>query len=127
MKLAIVGSRTFNDYKLLKEECDKILCINTIISGGAKGADTLAERYAKEKGYNLKVFPAKWHDFNAIPCKIKYNKYGPYNSLAGYNRNDRIVRTADIVIAFWDGKSTGTASTIKLAKKYSKRLIVIEY
>ena len=52
MKLAIVGSRTFNDYELLKDEVDKLLKkynITEIVTGGARGADTLAEQYAKDK------------------------------------------------------------------------------
>ena len=51
MKLAVVGSRTFNDYNLLKEHLDKIHAITPItliISGGAKGADKLAEKWAHQ-------------------------------------------------------------------------------
>jgi len=115
MKLAIVGSRTFNDYELLKKETDKLLekyNITEIISGGAKGADSLAEKYAKEKKLKLTVFPAKW------------NKYG---KSAGFIRNNEIWEYADLGIAFWDGKSKGTQHSFKLAEKYHKILEVIKF
>lgn len=50
MKLAVVGSRGFNDYELLKSVLDKI-DIDVIVSGGANGADRLSERYGKRAGY----------------------------------------------------------------------------
>ncbi len=63
MKIIIAGSRDFDDYDLLREKCDLILSnIKTveIVSGQARGADSLGEKYAKEKGYKLKLFPADW-------------------------------------------------------------------
>jgi len=115
MKFAIVGSRTFNDYELLKDEVDKLLkeCnITEIVTGGAKGADSLAERYAKENNLKLTIFHPEW------------NKYG---KRAGYIRNDKIWQYADIGIAFWDGKSKGTQHSFKLAEKYGKKLKVIKF
>lgn len=55
MKLAIVGTRTFNDYELLCKRVNEMQCygVTEVVSGGAKGADTLAERYAKENGSKL--------------------------------------------------------------------------
>jgi hypothetical protein len=109
-RLAIVGSRSFADYALLRDEVTA-LCWNhfgtedeprEIISGGAAGADTIAERYAKERGWPFRVFPADWQ------------KWG---KAAGIIRNRDIVRNADQVIAFWDGKSRGTAHTIETAKR----------
>ena len=61
--LAIVGTRTFNDYKLLKKKVDEInkkTKINMIVSGGAKGADKLAEKYAKENKIPTKIFIPNW-------------------------------------------------------------------
>ena len=63
MKVIIAGSRDFADYGLLKAYCDLLLSKQNdveIVSGGAKGADTLGERYAKEKGYKLTIFEANW-------------------------------------------------------------------
>lgn len=110
MKVIIAGCRYFDDYEMLKEYVDHILQNVTkkgdieIVSGGAKGADALGERYAKERGYTLTVFPAEW------------DKYG---RAAGPKRNEKMGDYADALIAFWDGKSKGTKHMIEYAKKKS--------
>ena len=114
----VVGSRSFNDYKLLKEKLDYFLQNYKnihIVSGGAKGADTLAERYAKENGYQMHIFPANW------------DKYG---KSAGYKRNEQMHQFISQYskrgcICFWDGKSKGTQHNFSLAEKYSNQLRVI--
>ena len=116
----IVGSRTFADYSLLVEKTDKLLQNKQgkniiIVSGGANGADKLAERYAKEKGYQLIVMPADWNNDGKS---------------AGYKRNIRmheyISKKDDRgVIAFWDGQSKGTQHSFELAKKYGNPIRII--
>ena len=61
MKLAIVGSRTFSNYKLLKEYLDQIPDITEIVSGGAAGADTLGEQYAREKSIPIVRYLPDWN------------------------------------------------------------------
>jgi hypothetical protein len=111
MKTAVIGSRGFNVYVLLKGTLDAYL-ISQIISGGAIGADMLAERYAEE------------HEIPTLIFKPDYNKYGRGAPLV---RNKEIVDAAERVIAFWDGKSRGTAYTLKYAKSKGKEVKVIEY
>jgi hypothetical protein len=104
MNLGIVGSRTFNNYDLLKIEIFKLYSIDSIkciVSGGANGADKLAEKFANEFNLDKKIFLPDW------------NKYG---KKAGYIRNKEIVDYSDKLIAFWDSKSPGTKITIELAK-----------
>ena len=78
-------------------------------------------------------FPAKWDDLNVEPCIVKTNKYGKYNVLAGHNRNKEMAEYASkdeelgVLIAFWNGKSTGTKSMIELAKEYGLRIFVVDY
>jgi len=110
MKLAVVGSRDFRNYNLLREKLDTIKDVYLIISGGAAGADGLAEIYAKEKNIPTLIFKAEW------------NKYG---KAAGMIRNEKIIREADTVVAFWNGKSPGTKNSIDLAKAQGKTLIVV--
>lgn len=118
MKIAIVGSRGFNNYQLLvatvrsfiKEQ--NIVVSPTIISGGAQGADSLAEQFAKDNNYPLVVFPAEW------------DKYG---KSAGYRRNVQIIDTCDVCFAFWDGKSKGTKMDIDLCHSKHKPCFVIMY
>jgi hypothetical protein len=112
MKLAVVGSRSFFNYKMLSDKLSK-LEITEIVSGGAFGADYLAEQYAKEHKLPITVFKPDW------------DKYG---KSAGYIRNKLIVDYAEQCIAFWDGKSKGTKNTIDLAKKEKKlyKIVLVE-
>jgi len=114
MKIAIVGSRTFYDQPLLRESVSKELDISEIdliVSGGAKGADSLAEKFADENNISKQIFYPEW------------SKYGKG---AGYIRNKLIIENVDIVFAFWDGKSKGTKHSINLAKELNKQLFVIK-
>lgn len=122
MRVIIAGSRDFKDYELLTKYCDIMLkqySDITIVCGMAKGADMLGYNYAKERGFSIDEYPANWDDLTAKPCVIKHTKYGkPYNVLAGHNRNEEMAKNADILIAFWDEKSSGTANMISLVEKY---------
>ena len=53
MKIGVVGSRDFDDYKKLEKELNKIEGITEIVSGGAKGADTLAREFAEKNDIEL--------------------------------------------------------------------------
>ncbi len=118
VKVLVVGSRNFNDYGLLRKSLDGLLAGKTgieIVSGGARGADGLAERYAREKGCGLKVFPADWDRFGKS---------------AGYKRNAEMHKYISgfedrVCVAFWDGESRGTAHSFELARQYGNPLTVI--
>jgi ABC-type enterochelin transport system substrate-binding protein len=115
MKVIIAGGRNFNDYNKLIESCDNILVNQKdveIVSGTAAGADTLGERYAQEKGYEVKKFPAQWD---------------LYGKSAGYKRNQQMAEYADGLIAFWDGKSKGTKHMIDIANKMGLKVRVVRY
>ena len=100
--LAVVGSRTFDDYELLDNELGRVSStIIKIVSGGARGADTLAARWAKEHDILVDTYIPNWKH---------------YGKSAGYKRNKLIVNAADALMAFWDGTSKGTAHSIKLAE-----------
>lgn len=131
MRVIIAGGRSFNDYEKLKEFCDSVLVNQKdieIVSGTADGADKLGERYAKEKGYALTEFPAKWKDLTAKPCFVKYDKNKePYNVLAGLNRNEEMAKYADVLIVFWDGRSNGTKNMIESATKHKLKIKFYTY
>ena len=118
--LAIVGSRSFSDYDRLKREIDTFYPdrgdISEIVSGGAMGADRLAERYARAHGIKMIILKPMWR-----------NEKGVYNARAGLDRNKDIVNRADHVVAFWNGSSTGTLDSINYAKRKQKRCNVIEF
>jgi len=115
MKVIIAGGRDFFDYEKLRERCDYYLQNQDnieIISGGAKGADLLAEKYAKEKGYPIQIFKADWH---------------VHGKSAGAIRNSEMAKHGDSLIAFWDKKSKGTALMIKLAKRKNLKVKIVYY
>lgn len=117
MKLIIAGGRYFNDYALMKRKCTFLLK-NTnsetieVVSGGATGADSLGERFAKENNYSIKRFPADW------------NMHG---KAAGPIRNKQMAEYGTHLIAFWDGKSRGTKGMIELAKKHNLKIRIVKF
>jgi hypothetical protein len=115
MKLAVVGSRGFNDYELLKHKLNVIhekRGIILIVSGGAIGADSLSEKWALE---------------NNVPTKILYPDWNKHGKKAGYIRNVEIVQNSDALIAFWDGVSKGTEHSINLARAQGIPVSIIRY
>ena len=114
IKVIIAGGRDFNNYEELSLFCDKILANQKdveIVSGTANGADKLGERYARERGYAIKQFPADWDGLG---------------KRAGHVRNAQMAEYADALIAFWDSKSKGTQSMIGLANA-AKLKVRIKY
>ena len=111
MRYAVIGSRTFDNYSILFDVLEKHY-ISQIVSGGAKGADSLAARYANEKGIPLVVFLPDWD---------KYDKK------AGFVRNKEIVKASDILLAFWNGQSRGTKHSIDYAKKLNIKTIIVTF
>jgi hypothetical protein len=121
VKLVIAGSRSWTDYSSLKSVLDdftKSHKVTEIVSGTAKGADTLGEKYAKENGIPIKRFPAKWNDMSE-PCLKKTNKYGEYNALAGHKRNEQMAKYCDFAIVFTHG-SRGSKDMIGQMEKLGR-------
>ena len=107
-RVIIAGSRSFNDYELLREQCLSILQEKmrthrvVIVSGHARGADSLGERFAKEFSLPFELHPAKWRLLGKA---------------AGMVRNAEMAKCSDALIAFWDGESRGTRHMINFARK----------
>lgn len=111
MIVAIVGSRTFHDYaqfQLKMNEFRMEHILTQIVSGGAIGADKLAERYAAENDIPIQVLKPNWSRGKG----------------AGLARNTDIINAAEIVVTFWDGVSRGTLDSITKAKKQNKTVFV---
>lgn len=140
LRIIIAGSRFFEDYNLFESTMFKVLfhlnkeypqynilvinkeerlfkinpCSLEIISGMAKGADTLAVKFANKYNLALKEFPADWNNLDVLPCRVITNSYGSYNALAGHKRNrDMAVYASSddafgVLVLFWDGKSKGS-------------------
>jgi hypothetical protein len=113
MKVAVIGSRTFTDYPRLCQVLDSAKTpITQIVSGGAHGADQLAERWAKERG---------------IPVLVFKPDYGTHRKRAPLVRNTLIIEEADAVVAFWDGCSPGTAHALSQAKALKKPVHIVYF
>ena len=108
MKLLIVGSRSIKTFDL----SDYIASdVDTILSGGAGGVDSLAEQYADT------------HRLSKYIIRPRYDLYSRYVPL---KRNELLVDMADKVLIIWDGCSKGTEFTLKYAKKKNKPITLVE-
>lgn len=110
-RVAVVGSREFRNYAQVERVLREVLGPDDyIISGGAVGVDSMAQRYAKECGHVI---------------VIHYPNYGVYGRGATFVRNKDIVLDADSVYAFYVkgrmGKG-GTANTAEWARKLNREL-----
>lgn len=105
MHVILAGSRSFGCYTTFSIVCNHYLQHvpnPVIVSGHAKGADSLALQYANEKGWLVRSFLPNW---------AKYGK------AAGVIRNQQMAQHSQALIAFWNGKSPGTKNMLSVAKK----------
>jgi len=147
MTLAIIGSREFDNYKLLSETVKRYFCsplllacevedmspaqrifpyiinFDKFVSGGAKGADSLGKKFCES--YNKHAKKYNLGDF--IEIKEFLPDWDKYGKRAGFLRNQEIINNADVVLAFWDGKSKGTQHSIGLAKEQKKTTIIVYF
>ena len=111
INIVICGSRHFTDYSVLSSALDYFLldfpkdeiCI---VSGGCRGADSLALRYAQDHSISFLKFPADWKRFGKS---------------AGVVRNFQMLEIADICFGFHDGVSRGTAHMLRISRKKNIR------
>jgi hypothetical protein len=102
MKVTVVGSSTFEDYKLLKSTLDSIEISEVIVSTNTR-ANILAQWYAVEQN---------------IPYQVHTTKDSAKNVISSLNRD--LIDACDMVVAFWDGKSRETLKAIDYAKSQNK-------
>ena len=123
LRLIVAGGRNFLDYDVLSRVLQVWLARYAqesrkgdrpviVISGHARGADTLGERFAREHGLGLEIYPADWKN---------------QGKRAGFIRNSQMVATADAAVAFWDGASHGTLDTIRKMQAAGKDVTVYSY
>lgn len=121
MNLLIAGSRTIGqmedgsyDYDKLVRDIDQSIKHNDlkptmIISGGANGPDKAGEYWANQNGVSISVLKPNWSMGRG----------------AGIINNKRLLEASDLLLVFYDGKSKGTADTIKRFRKEGKRVIYV--
>lgn len=112
ISLAIIGSRAFANARLVAETLDPLIpALKEVVSGGASGADKLGEQWANKRG---------------IPTTIYYPDHKKYRH-AYHHRNRLIAERCDELIAFWDGRSSGTRYTMNYAKRIGKPVRVVRF
>ena len=125
IKVIIAGSRNFYNYDIVEDTVVSyfmsrgILKENVeIISGGARGADSLGEQLADSYGLKLTVFPAQWNTYGKAAGMIRNKEMADY-----------AIKDSDkaILFAFWDGQSRGTKGMIDIAKRCGMEVIVNEF
>ena len=120
MKVIIAGGRDFTNVNVMAttlnnlQDVDHVIEIEklTLICGMARGADLTAYKLFSEVGLPVKMYPADWDQ---------------YGKSAGYIRNKQMADVADMLIAFWDGESRGTAHMIDTMKQQHKSVFVFNY
>ena len=102
MRVAIVGSRMYTPLSKVVDYVNNLPEDTIVVSGGAIGVDSTAALAAKRRGLVVTVHLPDWTQ---------------YGRSAGFKRNQLIVDDCDMLAAFWDGTSKGTANSIDLARK----------
>lgn len=115
-RVIIAGGRDFNNYEGLAASLDYLFKNVSddieVVCGMSRGTDRLGEKYAKERGYRVIYMPADWDT---------------HGKSAGYRRNVEMAKYADALVAFWDGKSTGTKHMIDTAREHKLDVRVKRY
>ena len=112
MIIGVIGSRTFKNYSMLDSKLSELPHeITEVVSGGAKGADRFSIKWAKKN-------KIEWREF--LPDHKKYKH-------AYHHRNRLIAEHCDLLIAFWDGSSTGTKYTIGYMRSLGKPVIIYKF
>lgn len=110
MRTIIAGSRTITDIMYLRLAMQKCgWTPSLVISGTARGVDTLGEQWAEENNIPVARFPAAW---------------SVYGKRAGYIRNEQMADNADALVALWDNVSRGTQHMIGIARSKKLRVFI---
>lgn len=111
-KVAVIGSRDFPHLDMVEYFVLRLPVDTMVVSGGARGVDTVAQKIAEEQGMAWMVI------------RPDYQAYPSYS--APKMRNQEIALASDEMHAFWDGFSEGTADAIERMHKL-KRPVTIHY
>jgi len=114
MKTIIAGSRGITSHREVQAAIRAShFEITEVVSGKARGVDTIGEEWAEWKKIRVALFPARWRD-----------RDGVFDRSAGFKRNEQMALYADALIAVWDGESSGTADMIEREEKHGLKVFV---
>lgn len=113
MRTIIAGSRSISSFEVVRKAIEQSnIPISEVVSGAARGVDSLGEQWARLRGIPIKRFPANW---------------GLYGRSAGYKRNVEMADYAEVLIACWNGTSKGTKHMIDIAREKGLKVFVFRY
>lgn len=110
MKVAIVGSRHFADPGRVTDYVKSLPKNASVLTGSASGVDAAATKAARERGMAVQVMAASFDEMS--------------DATKAAARNQRLVNTCDVLVAFWDGSSEGTRATVERALDSGKEVHV---
>lgn len=120
MRCIIAGGRDFNDYGRLEKVMDNCPYeITEVVCGKARGADSLGEKWALERGVHVEYFVPDWE---GLGRRAGFARNADMAEYACENGSDN-----GLLVAFWDEVSRGTKSMIDLATKKGMIVKVIKY
>lgn len=113
MKTIIAGGRNFGHYGVFHNAMEDLgQYVTEVVCGAAAGADQMGAEWAVDRGLKIQMFPPDWER---------------WGTAAGPIRNKEMAEYADVLVAFWDGKSKGTANMIKQALSNGLEVHVYRY
>jgi hypothetical protein len=113
VRVLVCGSRNWHDRDRISARLAQLPGADdtVIVHGNARGADRLAGEEANKLGLLVEVCPADWER---------------HGKQAGIIRNEQMAAAgADLCIAFWDGRSTGTFDMMKRATTHGIPLDIV--
>jgi len=110
VRVAIVGSRHFSEPDRVTEYVNGLPARASIITGSASGVDAAATKAARARGLGVQVMPASFDEMS--------------DASRSAARNQRLVDACDVLVAFWDGTSKGTRTTVERALDAGKEVHV---
>ena len=110
MRVGIVGSRHFSEPDRVTEYVNGLPARASIITGSASGVDAAATKAARARGLGVQVMPASFDEMA--------------DASRSAARNQRLVDACDVLVAFWDGTSKGTRTTVERALDAGKEVHV---
>ncbi len=98
MRVGIIGSRHFGEPERVAEYVNGLPGGASIVTGGASGVDAAATKAARARGLAVQVLPMSFEE-------VKDNARAE-------ERRTKLVESCDVLVAFWDGASPGTRTTV---------------
>jgi predicted Rossmann fold nucleotide-binding protein DprA/Smf involved in DNA uptake len=110
LRVGVVGSRHFAALDRVSEYVNGLPAGASIVTGGASGVDAAATKAARSRGLAVQVLPMSFDEVR--------------DTARAEARRTKLVESCDVLVAFWDGASPGTRTTVERALDAGKEVHV---